>query len=421
MSEQITVGLALSSRMWRAALQRHCRDHVADVSVTLVRDARDALEGNLDVVILDDDTSWLSAPFVASARESKLSVIGFYDPLESDGHGQRHLQHLGIDSTVPASLSTEGTVDLIRQLRPDTEMLDAFDAIAENDGKRVSKNERRIVAVGGPAGAGATEVSVAFAQRWARQHKERPVLIDVDETHPTIARRLGLGIHPHVITAVEALRGERLRLDSDHNDLLEDCLAQSAVADKTLPFDVIAGLASRDDWTLLRSDDLDLLVAELSARWPLVVTRLGPQLEDLSRDIDRYGNSRTIAARATNIVGVCDGSSTGILRFVDWLVDLVPLVGDVPIDVIINRPPRSAVAQSQLVRQVREIAGDRVGEILLASRDRKVERAAWDAALASGGPLGKTVAKVVERVSASKAKPTSPDLASADSSVAVPA
>lgn len=416
MSEQLTVGLALSSRPWRGALQRHCRDHVADVSVTLVRDARDALEAQLDVVIVDDDTSWLSAPFVSRAREAKVALIGFYDPLESDGHGQRHLQQLGIDSTVSASLATEDIVDLVRKLRPDAAMLDAFDEIAELDGDRVAPAERQILAVGGPAGAGATEVSIACAASLAKQQRIRPVLIDVDETHPTIARRLGLGIHPHVITAVESLRGERLRIDLDNNESLEDCLAQPAVAEGALPFDVIAGLASRDDWTLLRSDDLDLLVTELSARWPAVIVRLGPQLEDLSRNVDRFGNSRTIAARATSILGVCDGSSTGILRFVDWLVDLVPLVGDTPIDIVINRPPRSAVAKSQLVQQLREIAGDRIGDIQVAPTDRRVERAAWDAKLAKGGPFLKTIARCVDNLSA--AAETLPGAAPAESALA---
>lgn len=396
MSEQITVGLALSSRPWRGALQRHCRDHVADVSVTLVRDARDALESGLDLLIVDDDTSWLSSPFVSLAREAGMGLIGFYDPLEADGHGQRHLQHLGVDSTVPASLSTEDLIELLRQLRPDVAMLEAFDAIAAGDNNRVAPEERRIVAIGGPAGAGATEVCIGFAQRFAQ--KENVVLIDVDETHPTLARRLGLGIHPHVITAVEALRGERLRLDGEEGTTLEGCLAQPAVAETSIPFDVIAGLASRDDWSLLRSDDLDLLVGELSARWPAVVARLGPQLEDLSRNVDRFGNSRAIAAKASHIIGVCDGSSTGILRFVDWLVDLVPLVAETPIDVVVNRPPRSSVARSQLVHQLREIAGDRVNTIVLAPRDRQIERAAWDATLARRGPFLKAMAGLVAGV-----------------------
>lgn len=396
MSPQITVGLALSSRPWRGALQRHCRDHVADLSVTLLRDARDALDSSLDVLVIDDDTSWLSAPVVSQAREAGMAIIGFYDPLEADGHGQRHLAQLGIDLSVPASLATEDLVDLIRQHRPDISMLEAFEAIAASDTTRVAKDERRIIAIGGPAGSGATELSVGVAQQWAKKHKQRPILIDVDETHPTIARRLGLGIHPHVITAVEAMRGERLRLDNDEGQSLEDCLAQPAVAGSPIPFDVIAGLASRDDWTLLRSDDLDLLVTELSARWPIVIARLGPQLEDLSRNVDRFGNSRTIAAKASHLLGVCDGSSTGILRFVDWLIDLVPLAGDTPIDVFINRPPKSAAAQSQLVEQLREIAGERIGTIELVPRDRKVERAAWDAALVGRGPFMRSIDRMAQ-------------------------
>jgi hypothetical protein len=77
-------------------------------------------------------------------------------------------------------------------------------------------------------------------------------------------------------------------------------------------------------------------------------------------------------------------------------------VGDSPIDVVINRPPRSAAAQSQLIHQLREIAGDRVNQIEIASRDRNIERAAWDATLASKGRF----LKAMDRLVAGVADPT---------------
>ncbi len=386
----ISVGLALSGRDWRSSLQRHCRDYVADVAVQLVRDGRQALDPSISVVILDDDTSWLSAPFLSSARERGISVIGIYDPLEADGHGRRHLQRLGVDAVIAASLPTEELLETIRELCPDVETFDRFIEMIEGVDGRIRPTQRQLVAIGGPAGAGATEVAIGFSQTMPGR---KPVLIDVDETHPSLARRLGLAIHPHIVTAIEALRRERVRADGSDGEELEDCLARQVLSG-VIPFDVIVGLASRDDWMLLRADDVVELVDELAARWPVAVVRVGPQLEDLSRWVDRYGVSRSVVRNATRVIGVCEATSVGVLRFVDWLVDAVGLADETPIDVVLNCAPKSPAARSELINQLREIAGDRIGEIHCVPRDKRVERAAWDAAVATRGPFTKAVAKL---------------------------
>lgn len=388
MSGAVSLGLALSTRSWRSALQRHCRDHVADINASLLRDGIDAATGDVSVVMLDDDTSWLSPPAMAQMRDAGVVVIGLYDPAESDGHGERHLQRLGVDVVVPCSLGTEELLEVVRSVAPDPQIAERFAELVEVEGDRIPRGERQIIAVGGPAGAGATEVSLGLCQLWGGI---RPILIDVDESYPSVARRLGLAIHPHIVTAVEALRGERLSLDPSDTNELEGCLARSVVGAGSLPFDVIVGLASRDDWSLLRPDDAASLVEELGARWPLVVARLGSNLEDLSRLGNRFEVSRTVAKRATRILGVCDGTSVGVLRFLDWLVDVVSLVGDTPIDVVINRCPSSASARAQLLQQLREIAGPRIGDVVMCKRDNRVERAAWDGGLVRRGPFLKAL------------------------------
>lgn len=348
----------------------------------------DAAAGDVSVVMIDDDTSWLSPPTVTQMRDAGVVIVGLYDPAEADGHGERHLQRLGVDVVVPCTLGTEELLDVVRSVAPDPDTAERFAELVEIEGDRIPRAERQIIAVGGPAGAGATEVSLGLCQLWGGI---RPVLIDVDESHPSVARRLGLAIHPHIVTAVEALRGERLSLDGPEVNELAACLARSVVGERTLPFDVIVGLASRDDWSLLRPDDAASLVEELGARWPLVVARLGSNLEDLSRHGNRFEVSRTVVKRATRILGVCDGTSVGVLRFLDWLVDVVSLAGDTPIDLVVNRCPSSSSARAQLLQQLREIAGPRIGDVVMCKRDSRVERAAWDGALVRRGPFLKTL------------------------------
>ena len=390
------VGVALSPRPWRGELQRHCRDHEADVVISLLRQGSDAK--GVDLVIVDDDTSWLSPPFVNQTRDRGQSLIGIYDPHEADGYGRAHLARVGVSCRLPTTVGVVELVEVIRQQRPDQVLAGRFESLTTELATRRSLADRQVLAVGGPAGSGATEVSLALAQQLARTGG-RPILVDVDETHPSLARRLGLGLHPHLLTAVDIVRKETSSLGSNgavtsslgsngaEDASLADCLATSALGDRRLPFDVIVGLASRDDWSLTRADDVGELLTELSAQWPAVVVRLGPQLEDLSRFVDRYEVSRVAAARADQLLAVCDGSSTGLLRFVDWLVDALTLVGDKPVDAVVNRAPSAGSAQRQLVGQLREIVGSRVRRIECVGHDRRVERAAWDASLAVRGPL----------------------------------
>lgn len=375
----LVVGVCLSIRDWRAQLQRHCRDHVTDLAVHLVRDGADLFDGTTQVVVVDDDTSWLSAPFVVRAREQGVAVVGIFDPDEADGHGRNHLRRLGVDAVLPATIAIPDLVDAIRTHRPDDDLHDRFRELV---GESEHTEGRRIVAVGGPAGVGATEVSVALADLAARTH--HTVLIDLDESHPSIARRLGLSIHPHIVTAVEAIRREQSAIDAESGPL-ESCLARPATGGAPLPFDVLAGLAGRDDWSLVRPGDaIDLLEAS-SNRWPLVLARVGPRLEDLDRWVDRFGVSRAALRRADRLVAVGEGSAVGLLRLVDWLVDAVPLMEERPIDVVLNRCPASAAARAQLEQQLREVVGERVGRVWALGRDRRVEKAQWEGGLVAGG------------------------------------
>lgn len=382
------IGAVVSPRSWRGALQRHCRDHVADTVVRVVRDARDALEEPVEVLVVDDDTSYLSAPFVVRLRERGVVTVGLYEPGEADGHGYRYLLSVGVDLALPATLPPEELLEALGELRPDRGLRQEFEQIAADSDDRVPSARRCVLAVGGPAGAGSTEVSVGVAQTLARLAPT--VLVDLDDVHPSIARRLGLGLHPHVVTAVEALRREKLDLRGEVTVTLDDCLARPVVGARP-PFAVIAGLATRDDWPLLRADDVALLISELSARWAYVVARSGPVLEDLGRWVPRHEVGRRALESATSVVGVCEASPVGVLRFLDWLSDAIDVVPGGVVGVVLNRAPRSPAQRAELVQQLQEAGGDRLTSVIPVPVDRRVFRAAWDAALVTRGPFLKAL------------------------------
>ena len=377
------VAASLSNRDWRPALQRQVRDHESDIVVELVRDRHQALAEAVDIVVVDDDTSWISRPVVASLVEAGKRVIGVFDPAEGDGYGEKFLRENGIDLVVPSDLATEALIAFLRQHRPNRAQLLEDAAVLEQFDDLIPMSARRVVAVGGPSGAGATEVAVALAQLMSKQ---RTVLVDTDENHPGLSRRLGLSIHPHIVTATDIIRHGQSVSPQGDDVSIASCLARPVINQGALPFDVIAGLASRDDWSLLRADDAVGLLDVLAQRWVNVIAKIGSTLDELP-GTPRYEVSRQVVKRAERIVAVTQASPTGLLHFVDWLVEAVPLAGDAPIDVVVNRAPTNPALRGQIETELINITGERLNSIVFVPSDRRVERAAWDATTVEKGPF----------------------------------
>jgi CO dehydrogenase nickel-insertion accessory protein CooC1 len=382
-TEPLLVAACLSNRAWRARLQSHVRDHEADMVVELVRDRHQALADRVEVVLIDDDTSWISAPVVASLHRAGKCVVGVFDPDESDGFGKHFLHEAGVELRVPSDLSTDALVSLLRQHRPLRAMTVADRVVIASTPETTPKDRRPVLAVGGPSGAGGTEVAVGMAQLLAG---EPTVLLEVDESHPGLARRLGLSVHPHIVTAVHALQRASTPGFEAADPTVEECTARPSLGQPDLGFHVITGLVSRDDWSLLRGDEVVDLIDHLTGRGSHVIAKVGSTLEEIP-NTPRYEVSRQVITRADRIVGVADGSPTGLLHFADWLADAVALAGDTPIDVVVNRTPPWTACGSQLREAVREIAGEHLHSVTLVPPDRRVTRAGWDATTIAVGPF----------------------------------
>ncbi len=233
----LAIGVLFSARPWRGALQRYVRDHVAGVTLRLVRDSRMALEEEVHVVVLDDETTFLTPAFVGVLHERGARVVGVYDPAEAGHEGPALLHRLGVDAVVRSTLPTEDLFARLAELAPDVGVVDRFhDLVASLDlGDGDSGGSGAVIAVGGPSGAGRMEVAIALAAVAGRH--EQTLLIDVDEVHPAVARRLGLMLHPHLLTVLDAMRGVSLDGSESVADPIEAGLAQAAPGTRdALPF-----------------------------------------------------------------------------------------------------------------------------------------------------------------------------------------
>ena len=393
-----TVGIVYTPSEWRSAFQRYVRDYVAGVSLRLVRDSRMAMEEHLDVLVVDNDTSFLSPPFVAALRGRGVRILGLYDPDDPDLAGANALQKLGVDRISPSALAPEDLLAQLQELAPERDLDDRFEEVVAGLDLDDRPNRGPIVAVGGPPAAGATEVAITFTDVLATHR--RCVLLDVDEVDPGVARRLQLGLYPHVLSALDELRGAAVLPEvSSGGAPFSGVLARSVTGgDSPLGFDVIGGLANRRDWSQVRGDDVACLVDALSEQWSCVVVNLGPHLEDLSRYVDRFGGSRAVVAAAEHIIGICEASPRGVLRFLDWLADVDELAPGQRVHVAVNRTARAPFRQGEVQAQLHEHAGPRLASLTFLPEDAVVGRAAWDGMVVGRSRFRRAVEELAAQV-----------------------
>lgn len=323
MQPEMTIGVGFTPRPWRTLMQRHVRDHVLGVALRVVREARMALEEHIDVLVVDDEAPFLTPMFSTTLRELGVPVVGLYDPDDVDSAGEGFLRRCGIDVVFPVTVPIEDLVETLSDLAAGGDVDEAarFEQVVAGldlGDEDVPVENGHVVAVGGPSGAGATESAVALAQATAAQ--SATLLIDVDEVNPGVARRLSLALYPHLLTALDGLKGAGWEAtDLERTDgPLTGALARSLASADDPPFDVLAGLADPRDWPLVRGEDVEALLSLATTRWSTVVVNLGPHLEDLSRWVDRTppperrspGQTSSSASARPRLGEYC-GSSTG--------------------------------------------------------------------------------------------------------------
>lgn len=390
------VAVVLAPGAWSQNVHRFVTDHVGDMDVVLVRDDRSALEFDGSVVMVHESTPWLTPAFVAAARTRELTVVGVFD--RTARGGRERLVRLGVEHMLEAAMSAPDMVELVGRLRPE----DAGPSVDATFASLVAELEvpglggGQVTVVGGPPGAGAREVALGLATVW-QSRRSSVLVMDANELSPGVGRRLGLPVHPHVLTALERVRAEGL-------DGIAAALAPPAAEQARLPFDVLVGLAMVRDWQRLVPAEVEQLVELAAQRWGRVVVCTSPVVEDLSRWVPRYGVSRHLLTVAEAVVGVCEASPRGVLRFCDWVAELDrPASG--PMTVVLNKAPRSAFQTAELRDQLLEALGARVDGFETAPHDGRVTRAEWDGVLPRPGPFTKAVGRVahlLDRVAAER-------------------
>ncbi|MFC2176939.1 MinD/ParA family protein [Actinomycetota bacterium] len=390
------VMLAHSIRAWAQELHFFLMDHGGAIVRGYVMSPEDATGEKYDVLLVDDVTSFLSTRLVNNLQRAGIRVIGVYDAADPVGTGKQRLLELGVDEAIADTTPPSEFVDAIARVAgpmiiDDLELRDLLDSVLTEsappgpvDHDAASRRRRRgyVIAVAAAAGgAGATEVAIQLAAA-LRGRGQATVLVDADEQAPSVAQRLGLGLHPNIRTAVDTVHHGTGALTGTLRQL------------PTAGISVLSGLPNPRDWFELRSGEVAEVLAELATTHPYVVANVGPRLEDLPEAGGPARFSVTRATLSTADVVVLVGSATpvGVTRIVDWLADGRSLVTGKPLHIVLNQQPRGSFLLAEVEVELRRSVTPQ--SITVAPFDKRVPRGAWDGQLVARGPFVKAVTKL---------------------------
>lgn len=371
---EIEVVLAVSARDWPDRIHRFLADHGGARVRAQVLSAEDAVAESYQVLVIDDICSFLTPRLVDRIRRQRRTILGVFDPGDSPA-GKERLIECGVDLVIEADADGDEFVIALRTLAL-SDSIDASPVPAES----IDTPTPNLIVVGGPpGGVGATELAIAWTDRLAM--RSSAVLVDVDETAPAVAQRLGLQLLPNLRTALDALQHR------------PGTLTKSMVPVGRLV--IVTGLSGDRDWMEVRPSQVVDLLRELGRQFEFVVANCGSHLEQVGfAEAGRFGISRQVVAAADHIVAVGNPTPVGVSRLIQWLENTIALNSSASRRVVVNRRPASRYRQAEIVEEI-----DRVfpgTPISYLPADHQVEAAAWAGQPVKSGSYVRAVRKLVD-------------------------
>ena len=287
MAEPVVM-FAHTLRVWAHHLHTYVMDHGDAIVRGYAMTAEDALSEQIDILIVDDITSFLSARLVSDLRQRGVGVIGMYEDSQ-DSAGRGFVLSMGADVALSAATPPEIVVaELIRMASSDRQ---AEPPRSERGGSVGFPAGGTIVAVGSTGGGcGATEVALAYAQHSASRGLTT-VLVDADAQSPGIAPRLALKATPNVRSAIDAV--------FHRAGPLSRCLQVGP----TKSLQLLVGITTSADWSELGVHEVLEVLGALTTDFSLVVANVGGMVEELPGigQLARFGVARAVVSTADSL------------------------------------------------------------------------------------------------------------------------
>jgi MinD-like ATPase involved in chromosome partitioning or flagellar assembly len=373
------VALVLSPEEWVERLHRHCADHGGARVRQVVMDPALALEDQYSTLIVSSRWPALSPAFVDALHKRGRTIVGVYDPAEPPARDR--LSALGVDSSIAADADVHDFVRAIEEVAPRR----AIEGTSTGSGgPRAVPRAGRLVAVGGPAGSGATELAIGLADAMAAGR--RVLLVDADEATPSVSPRLGLPIEPNLRSAIDAV-------EFGLGSLTRTLLPVPGAA-----FGVLGGLPNVAAWAQVLPSEV-VLVAEAVGRFAdEIVINVGHCLEDVGGERGRYSISRALLTEADVVIAVGPATPVGASRLLEWLAAARTLTGSAPVVVAVNRAPKGRYRRAELVTEITRTFEPVA--LRFIPEDRRVRHAAWDGRTVPRGAFTRAVQGLVRELDA---------------------
>lgn len=384
----IEIALAVSTRRWSDHLHRFLVDHGGARVRLYVMQPEDAFSERFDVLLIDDICSFLSPHLVEKLNRAGRRVVGVYDPAEFPD-GKDRLLACDVSEVIEADADPEEFLALVDQLGivrdggedligEETELRPAIAHPAER---------HALIAIGSPpGGCGATEVAIAVARRLAERY-ESVALLDVDQRAPSVAQRLGLGLYPNLLTAIDAVHHHSERLDACWHTLRGTSLR------------VLPGVPNISDRTELRRGEVAEVLLETSKLADVTVVNFGfAENSPADQHIwEAAGNvSDAVMTLATVLVGVAFPSPVGVTRMIEWIGQLRAKHSTIAAHLVVNRTPPSLSQRKALFEELSKAVGST--RIVFLPEDTRVAQAAWNGVLVERGKFRRGCDRLADQV-----------------------
>lgn len=369
MTREPELALVLSADEWVDDLHRYCADHGGARVRCLVLDPTVALDEEFDVLVTSDRWPALTRPFVDALHERGRRVLVVGDPRD----GVELAARLRVDGLVAPGTPLQDLLATIVGLTGPRVDLRAVGTVADpvaTEVRRVDGAIPGVVIVGGPRGAGSTEVALALAGLSAGRGT-RPVVVDADTVTPSVAVRLGLPLEPNLCTAVDAVAFGIGAVPGALFDLGTDWPV------------VLVGVPNRRAGSALGGADVAAVADALAQRFAPVVVDVSAGPGDGPDDL-----WSALVSRAEVVVGVASGDPVGVVRLGEW-VEAARSRTPVPVLVVVNRAPVSRRRRAEIAADLQR--DGRIAGLTFAPVDRKVEDAVWSASLVDRGPFVRAI------------------------------
>ncbi|MFZ4515231.1 MAG: hypothetical protein ACOYN3_02880 [Acidimicrobiia bacterium] len=360
------VAIVFTPEPWVGTLHHFLADHGGARVREIVMDQRLALEDGYDVLVVSHRWPALTRSFVRQLHDRNRKVLGVYDGDEPTS--RVFLANLGVDGVVASAAPMAEFLEAIEVITPDR-ISPLTETVFGESEPAPSHARGLVIAIGGPTGAGKTEVACALHQL---AQPGTHVLVDADDLAPAVAQRMSLAIEPNIRTAIDAVA-----FGLGHLETVTQTAPTGAI---------VCGIPNVTAWGQVRAPEVIDVIDELAAHFAFVLVDVSGQLEDLdTTPRERNAVTRSVIERADRIAVVVDANPRGIARAINWAAEFRGLATHATTHAILNRTTRDRFRRSECIDELQRAFT--FNSIHVVPEDVRVSRAHWEGTAVAKGPF----------------------------------